>query len=56
MEIIELLFVASYLKKQEKIPFVQKASKKLDLLKFFLQVAWEIKSLDNKNTSLFLNV
>jgi len=24
------------------------ASVKLDLLKFFLQIAWEIKSLDNK--------
>lgn len=30
------------------MPVLQKAAAKLDLLKFFLQIAWEIKSLDNK--------
>lgn len=48
IEIIELLFIASYLGKQEKLPFLQKAARKLDVLKFFFQVSWEIKSLDNK--------
>jgi len=43
-----LLFIASYLSKQEKLPYLQKASGKLDLLKFFLQIAWEIKAMDNK--------
>jgi len=48
IEIIELLFVASYLGKQEKLPYLQKAIRKLDVLKFFFQVSWEIKALDNK--------
>ena len=48
IEIIELLFTASYLGKQEKLPYLQKAIKRLDVLKFFFQVAWEIKALDNK--------
>ncbi len=45
---IELIFVASYLNKNQKIPYVQKAIAKLDLIKFFLQITWEIKALDNK--------
>jgi len=48
LEIIGLLFSASYLNKQEKLPIITKASNDLDLLKFFLQIAWEIKVLDNK--------
>jgi predicted membrane chloride channel (bestrophin family) len=30
------------------LPIITKASNNLDLLKFFLQIAWEIKALDNK--------
>ena len=48
IEVIELAFLASYFYKAQKIPYVQKAVMKLDLLKFFLQIAWEIKALDNK--------
>ena len=48
IEIIELLYTASYLSKQEKLPYLQKAIKRLDVLKFFFQVAWEIKALNNK--------
>lgn len=48
VEIAELLVSASHLSKNQKIPFVQKAIFKLNLLKFFLQVSWEIKALDNK--------
>jgi len=48
LESIELIFIASYLSKQQKRPFVQKASSKIDLLKLFLQIAWEVKALDNK--------
>ncbi|MCX6721560.1 MAG: four helix bundle protein, partial [Candidatus Staskawiczbacteria bacterium] len=39
---------ASYSDKVEKLISLKGASVKLDLLKFFLQIAWEIKSLDNK--------
>ncbi|MDP3999765.1 MAG: four helix bundle protein [bacterium] len=45
---IELIFIASSLPKEQKIPYIQKAISKIDLLKFFLQLSWEIKSLDNK--------
>lgn len=48
LEILELAFTASYLNKQEKLPFIRKTAAKLDVLKFFLQLAWEIKVLDNK--------
>lgn len=48
LEITELIIGGSYLDKLEKLIYLKKASVKLDLLKFFLQVAWEIKSLDNK--------
>ena len=47
IDIIELLFVASYLGKEQKLPYLQKAGGKLDLLKFFLQIAWELKMIDN---------
>ena len=48
LETIETLFVAGYLNKQDKIPHLRKAASKLDLLKFFLQVSWDLKVLDNK--------
>lgn len=48
LEILELTFTSAYLSKDQKLPYIQKAAAKLDLLKFFLQIAWEIKSLDNK--------
>lgn len=48
LDTLELLFAASYLGKHEKLPYLRKASSNLDLLKFFLQIAWEIKTLDNK--------
>ena len=41
-EILELLLVAKYSDK------INKAIAKLDSLKFFMQIAWEIKALDNK--------
>jgi len=48
LETIELIIKASYSDKVEKFIFLKNASVKLDLLKFFLQIAWEIRSLDNK--------
>jgi len=40
--------MASHSSREQKLLFLQKAGIKLDILKFFLQVAWEIKSIDNK--------
>ncbi len=51
IDIIESLFAASYLIKEQKIPHLQRAALKLDLLKFFLQLSWECKALDNKKFS-----
>lgn len=48
VELLELAFSASYVGKKEKIPYLRKAVSKLDLIKFFLQVLWELKDLDNK--------
>ena len=52
LDIIELLLVASYLGKEQKLPYLQKAGNKLDILKFFLQIAWEIKALDNRKYTI----
>ena len=52
VEIAELIFIASYSARQEKLPFLQQSSAKLDLMKFFLQLSWEIKALDSKKYSL----
>ena len=48
LETIELLFTANYLPKQEKSIYLEKATKKLDLLKFFLSISWEIKVFPDK--------
>ena len=48
IEAAELMFIAGHLEKSQKLPYVQKAIGKLDTLKFFLQISWEIQMLDNK--------
>lgn len=48
IEIAGLFFTASRLPKEQKLPYLQKSGLKLDILKFLFQMAWEIKSLDNK--------
>ena len=52
MAVLEALFTASYLNKQEKLTYLKRASIKLDLLKSFLQISWEIKMLDNKKYAM----
>ena len=48
LKTIEYALLASYLHRAEKLPLIKQAVVKLDLLKFFLQVAWEIQALDSK--------
>lgn len=48
VETVEPVLLASHQSKEKKLPLVHKALTKLDVLKFFLQIAWEIKGLDNK--------
>lgn len=51
--VIENVFNAAHAphrerERESKKLFLKKATSKLDLLKFFLQIAWEVKALDNK--------
>ena len=48
IEIIEAIATASFLSRQEKLPYVRRAIQKLDALKILLMVLWETKTLDNK--------
>lgn len=40
--------IASFLNKEEKLPYIKLAIRKIDTLKILLMVLWETKSLDNK--------
>ena len=48
VEIIDAIATASFLPPKEKLPFVRFAIKRLDVLKIFLMMLWETKSLDDK--------
>jgi len=48
VETIEAIAVASFLGRDEKLPYIRIAIRKLDTLKILLMVLWETKSLDNK--------
>jgi hypothetical protein len=48
VEGIEYTAMASFLSKDEKLPYVRLAIRKMDTLKVLLLVLWETKSLDNK--------
>jgi hypothetical protein len=48
VETAELLFIASYLGKEQKLPYLQKANVRLDIAKFFLQILWDVGALDNQ--------
>lgn len=46
-DLLELILTAGSINRHQKLIVVQKASAKLDLLKFFMQILWELKILDN---------
>ena len=48
LELTEDIFSASALKSEKKLSRLNESSVKLDLLKFLLRIAWEIKAIDNK--------
>lgn len=48
IETIEAVATAVFLSKEEKLPYVRYAIRKLDTLKILLLVLWENQSLDNK--------
>lgn len=45
---LELSLLAGYSSRTEKLNIVQKLSTKIDAVKFFLKLLWEIKLLDSK--------
>ena len=47
-EMIEAISSASFLAREEKMPYVRLAIRKNDALKIFLLILWEAKSLDTK--------
>lgn len=47
-ETIKQLISASYKNREQKIYRLEQASDTFDILKFMLQVAWEVRLLDNK--------
>jgi len=48
LETSELLFISAHSSRENKLPILEKANIKLDLAKFFLQIAWQLKVLDNR--------
>lgn len=48
VEIIEEISIAVFLKPEEKLPYVRLAIRKNDILKIFLMILWETKSVDDK--------
>jgi hypothetical protein len=45
IEIIEMTASAAFVKKQDKLPYLRAAIRKLDTLKILLQILWETGSL-----------
>jgi hypothetical protein len=45
---LELILTAKYSSKDNKIKYINQAIIKFDSLKFFLQILWQSKALDNK--------
>ena len=52
IETLELMFVAQYLPKGQKLPALQKGNTKFDTLKFFLMILWETGDLGRKQYGL----
>ena len=48
IQVLELLYVASYQGVMEKIPTLERCLSGVDTLKFLLQIGWEIKIFDDK--------
>jgi hypothetical protein len=48
INVLELLYIASYQGTSEKLPTLEKALSGVDVLKFHLRVAYEIRVLDSK--------
>jgi hypothetical protein len=49
LKVFECILNASQLGKSEKIPSLREASSNLNLLKFFVRLIKDVKTIDNKN-------
>lgn len=47
-ELVELILLAGYANHEQKLTVIQKANTKLDKINFFLNIAWQLKMIDNK--------
>lgn len=54
-DVIELLLEAVQSQKELKLKIVDKACVRLDMLKYFLQIAWNLKTMDNKKYLIISN-
>ena len=48
IEMLEAIATASFLAREEKLPYVKRAIRKSDIVKLFFLMLWETKSIDNK--------
>ena len=55
LDCLELTFCLSYLSPEYKIPLLNKAITKLDIIKFFTQFAWENKLIATDKYSVLLS-
>ena len=51
VEAMEMTVYASFLSKEEKLPYIKVALRKVDTIKVFVQLVWELKAIDNKKFS-----
>lgn len=52
IEVIEYTATATFLEKDERLPFVRLAIRKLDTLQVLVMILWETKSIDTKKYTL----
>ena len=54
-DMIDLLLTAEYLRGKEKLPLLQQFSQKLDTLKYFVTILWQVKeySAASRNPTAF---
>ncbi len=56
LDTLEITFCLSYLSPEHKIPMLNKAITKFDIVKFFSQLAWESKLIPTDKYSDFLSM
>lgn len=49
LDVLELIFLASYSSPEQKLPLLTKAILRIDSIKFFLQIIWESKLLTTEH-------